>query len=105
MASYLITGTSRGLGFELASLLAARPTSQVRSIALAARNQTPALREPIDKHPGRLYFVRLEVTSQESANAAVSEVEKALGSAGGLDVLINNAGIMPFNPKGIAEAY
>ena len=105
MASYLITGASRGLGLTLATLLAARPESQVRSIVLAARSLSPALKVLIAKYSNRLHFVSLEVTSQDSVNAAVKEVEKLLEPSGGLDILINNAGIMPFNPSGIAEAY
>ncbi|EXJ91482.1 hypothetical protein A1O3_00030 [Capronia epimyces CBS 606.96] len=106
MASYLITGTSRGLGLTLATILAARPEDQVRFIVAAARTKTPALEALINKYPSRIAFVELEVTSQESIDAAVVKVKQVLGpsSNGGIDILINNAGIMPFNPSGIFEA-
>lgn len=104
MANYLITGTSRGLGLELASLLLARPTNEVRWIGLAARTKTPALEELLEKHTARVHFLPIDVTGPESVSKAVLEVESVLGSSMGLDVLINNAGIMPFNPQGIAEA-
>lgn len=105
MASYLITGTSRGLGLTLAKFLAARPKDQVSLVFTAARNKTPALEELIGKYPGRVVFVPLEVTSQETINAAFKSVEQALGPNDGLDVLINNAGIMPFQVNGISQAY
>lgn len=105
MSSYLITGTSRGLGLTLTKFLAERPVEQVRFIAATARKQTPALAELTTKYPGRVVFVPLEVTDQESVKAAVAEVEKALGPNEGLDVLINNAGILNVTPGGIANMY
>ena len=105
MASYLISGTSRGLGLTLAKTLAARPENEVSLIIAAARNKTPALEELINKYPGRVVFVQLEVTSQESITAAVEFATAALGHDGGLDVLINNAGVMPFAVNGISQAY
>src|SRR4051812_37303898 len=104
MANYLITGTSRGLGLELASSLLTRPPNEVRWIGLAARTKTPALQKLLENNAARVHFIPLEVTSPESVNAAAEEVGKALGPSLGLDVLINNAGIMPFNPQGITKA-
>lgn len=103
MSSYLITGSSRGLGLELVKFLAEKPIAQVRIIFAAARRQTPGLADLTKQYPGRVVFVPLEVTSEESVKAAVPEVEKALGSKEGLDVLINNAGILNITPGGIAE--
>lgn len=105
MASYLITGTSRGLGLLLTTFLLQRPTDQVRFVAAAARTKTPALETLINKYPGRIAFIPLEVTSKESVNAAVVKVQEALGADAGLDVLINNAGIMPLVFEGITQAY
>lgn len=104
MASYLITGTSRGLGLTLAKFLAARPKDQVSLVITAARHKSSALEELIGKYPGRVLFVPLEVTSEASVNTAVKSVEEALGPSRGLDVLINNAGIMPFQVNGISQA-
>jgi NAD(P)-dependent dehydrogenase (short-subunit alcohol dehydrogenase family) len=88
MASYLITGTSRGLGLTLTTLLADRPKSQVKIVIAAARKQSPALETLINKHSGRVVFVPLEVTSAQSVEAAVQALEGTLGEDG-LDVLIN----------------
>src|ERR1700760_1700567 len=41
--------------------------------------------------------VTLDVTDEESAQAAVAQVTEAFG---GLDILVNNAGIMSALPKG-----
>ncbi|KAE8441719.1 hypothetical protein EG329_004505 [Mollisiaceae sp. DMI_Dod_QoI] len=88
---------SRGLGLELATQLAS--SSNVSTIFATARKESPALKELIQKSNGRVVSIALETTSQESIKQAVTEVEKALGGKG-LDVLINNAGIMDYTPEG-----
>ncbi|EXJ95963.1 hypothetical protein A1O1_01088 [Capronia coronata CBS 617.96] len=103
MSSYLITGASRGLGLSLTKLLAERPVEKVRFIAATARTKTPGLAELTEKYPGRVAFIPLEVTKEESIKAAVTEVEKALGPNQGLDVLVNNAGIASLTPGGVSE--
>ncbi len=102
MSSYLITGCSRGLGLELATQLAS--SSNVSTIFATARKESPALKELIQKSNGRVVSIALETTSQESIKQAVTEVEKALGGKG-LDVLINNAGIMDYTPEGASAMY
>jgi len=97
MSSYLITGCSRGLGLELATQLAS--SSEVSTIFATARKESPALKELIQKSNGRVVLIRLEATDAASIKQAVTDVEKALGGKG-LDVLINNAGIMDYTPKG-----
>ncbi|CZR70069.1 related to short chain oxidoreductase (CsgA) [Phialocephala subalpina] len=97
MASYLITGCSRGLGLELATQLASSPA--VNTVFATARKESPGLKELIQKSNGRVVLVQLEATSQDSIKQAVTSVEKALGGKG-LDVLINNAGIMDYTPGG-----
>ncbi|KAF2763105.1 NAD(P)-binding protein [Pseudovirgaria hyperparasitica] len=96
MASYLITGTSRGLGLELVSQLAARPVEDVRLIIATARNtEAGALQTLATEHKHRIELLSLDVTSQESISAAVKQVETLLGGKG-LDVLVNNAGVCTY---------
>ena len=102
MATYLITGSSRGLGLEFASQLSALPSTSVRTIYATARSETPALRSLIVQSSGRVVFVELETTSRSSAAAAAAAVEKHLDGRG-LDVLINNAGVMPVYMTGGIE--
>ncbi|KAH6960293.1 dehydrogenase [Fusarium avenaceum] len=100
MSSYLITGCSRGIGLALAGLLASKPTSEVGKIFAGARNETDALKKLIAESNGRVEFVPIEVTSEQSVKQASETVKKALGS-NGLDVLINNAGVMSYTKNGI----
>ena len=101
MASYLITGSSRGLGLELVRQLAALPSSRVSRVFATARNPSSAqLKEVMNESTGLIIFVRLDATDQSSIMNAVIQVAKEIGTSG-LDVLINNAGVMPTSPDGI----
>ncbi|KAL9590734.1 MAG: hypothetical protein Q9203_000456 [Teloschistes exilis] len=101
MATYLVTGSSRGLGLELVRQLAALPPAQVGRIFATARNDSwTELSELIHRSSDRVVFVRLDTTDYASIKKAVVEVAQSLGSLG-LDVLINNAGIMPTSPDGL----
>ncbi|KAF9634144.1 Short-chain dehydrogenase/reductase SDR [Lasiodiplodia theobromae] len=93
MASYLITGASRGIGLTLVTMLAAKPASEVAKVYAAARSESEALKKVIASAASRVVFVPLEVTSQDSIKAAAAKVDE-LQAGKGLDVLINNAGIM-----------
>lgn len=93
MASYLITGSSRGIGLAVAALLASKPSPEVSKVFASARSNTDSLREIIAEYAGRVEYVQLDVTSEESVKEAARHVEKSLDGRG-LDVLINNAGIM-----------
>ncbi len=84
----LITGASQGIGRALA-LVAVRRGAKV----LAAARNEELLRELADevrKTGGTLFTVAADVTSPEDRQKMV---EAAIGHFGGLDVLINNAGI------------
>ena len=91
MASYLITGSSRGIGLEVTKLLSSSPS--VGTVFATARSLSSALQDVINSSSGRVHFVPLEVTKDDSIAAAVKEVTQKLGDGKGLDVLINNAGI------------
>ncbi|KAJ6153560.1 hypothetical protein N7470_006519 [Penicillium chermesinum] len=101
MASYLVTGASRGLGSELVTQLAAKPVTEVRIVFAAARSSNPQkLEELAAASNGRVQLVRLDVGVKESAQEAANEVEKKLQGEG-LDYLINNAGVMDYHPNGL----
>ncbi|KAE9365578.1 dehydrogenase [Stipitochalara longipes BDJ] len=102
MASYLITGCSRGLGLALAAHLNTYPSSEVGTILATSRTESAALKSLAENSKGRVVFIQLDTTNEASIKNAVTETEKILGEKG-LDVLINNAGIMGFAPQGIAS--
>ena len=103
MATYLITGSSRGLGLELATQLAALPSTQVARVFATARSAPSAdLTRLIDGSSGRVVYVKLDTSDHTSVQNAAVEVSRNLEADGlGLDVLINNAGIMPFSSEGV----
>jgi NAD(P)-dependent dehydrogenase (short-subunit alcohol dehydrogenase family) len=106
MANYLITGSSRGLGLALATELCTLPPSTIGLIFATARSSTPSLQALIGNSNGRVVFVELDATNEASVNDAIKHVESVLGAKdpdGGLDVLINNAGVMPVTAGGVQE--
>lgn len=101
MASYLVTGSSRGLGLALISRLASLPKTEVGTIIATARQEnSPQLKDLVNASSGRMELVKLDVTDSVSvANAAKSVEEKLKGK--GLDYLINNAGVMDWSASGL----
>ncbi|PWY66018.1 short chain oxidoreductase [Aspergillus heteromorphus CBS 117.55] len=97
MASYLITGASRGIGFEIARQLAAKPATEVGTIFATSRSLNASLEELAEQHPGRVAHVPIDVTDPNSIRDAVQAVERTLDGKG-LDVLINNAGVTAWCP-------
>ncbi|EGO03964.1 hypothetical protein SERLA73DRAFT_175670 [Serpula lacrymans var. lacrymans S7.3] len=97
--TWLVTGASRGIGFELVKQLLTAPTTH--SVFAACRN--PAGANGLNalahgspefhsqSHPA-LHVVQMDVTDENSINAAKEEVKEILNGRG-LDYLINNAGI------------
>jgi NAD(P)-dependent dehydrogenase (short-subunit alcohol dehydrogenase family) len=100
MASYLITGASRGIGLALTEILAGKPATDVSIVFAAARTETDSVKTLIAKHAGRIELIPIDVTSADAVKKAATKVEQSLGGKG-LDVLINNAGIMNHTPKGV----
>lgn len=104
MASYLITGSSRGIGLGYVAILARKDASEVSQVFAAARSESAALAKIIAESAGRVKFVPLEVTSESSAKEAAQRVEQLLGGKG-LDVLINNAGVPSHTEGGIENMF
>ena len=82
MTTTLITGANKGLGFETARQLVAAG----HTVYLGARDAERG-RRAAEQTGAR--FVRLDVTDDASVEAAAKSIE----ADGGLDVLVNNAGI------------
>ncbi|OJK02973.1 hypothetical protein ASPACDRAFT_113531 [Aspergillus aculeatus ATCC 16872] len=92
MSTILITGSSRGLGFELVQQFAALLPENGLIIA-AARNITPALEEVIAREKGRVAFVALDITDEASVVRSAEEVRGVLGDRK-LEILVNCAGVI-----------
>jgi NAD(P)-dependent dehydrogenase (short-subunit alcohol dehydrogenase family) len=80
---WFVTGASRGLGRAIAE---AALKAGHRVITASRTESTLA-----DAHPGRLVHLPLDVTDRSAVFAAV---ERAAAVFGGLDVVVNNAGVM-----------
>jgi len=89
----LITGASSGIGAGLARRLAA----EGHRVLLGARRMERiiALREEIRAQGGEAEAMALDVTSRSDF---VEFAQTAVKLWGGIDVLINNAGVMPLSP-------
>ena len=87
----LITGGASGFGLGIAEALLARGT-QV-AIGDIDRDRLQAAERSLDSD--NLLTVELDVTSPASAAAAVAACEARFG---GLDTLVNSAGVIAFNP-------
>jgi NAD(P)-dependent dehydrogenase (short-subunit alcohol dehydrogenase family) len=81
---WLITGSSRGLGWELAKTVL---DSGDKVVATARRPEQ--LEELVQKYGDRIRAVALDVTDAAAARAAV---QTAIDEFGALDVVVNNAG-------------
>jgi NAD(P)-dependent dehydrogenase (short-subunit alcohol dehydrogenase family) len=104
MSSYLITGSSRGLGLSISRILVCKPSDQVSVVFASSRSRSAALDELIAANPGRIVFVQLDVSKRDSVDEAVRRIEEVVG-ARGLDILINNAGILNYTRGGIVNMY
>ena len=84
----LITGSNKGLGFEMARQLAEAGVT----VVLAARDtqKGEAAAELLRNEGADVRFLKLDVTNREDHEAAAAYLEKDFGK---LDILINNAGI------------
>lgn len=100
----ILTGAAGGIGYRLALLLA----SKGARLALVERNvaRLNEICAEINQNGGTATGIALDLTSE---GAAGQVVEASLQALGGLDIVINNAGIMDFtlyerqSPERIAQ--
>ncbi len=90
----LITGGSSGIGLALARTLAAN-----NEVVIAGRDVSKLKGAQADIPS--VQTLRLDVTSEDDARAAIDWIE---GHLGGLDVLINNAGVLKRHAWDSADA-
>lgn len=107
----LVTGASSGFGALTARALADAGHTVYAGIRQTTGRNATAVADAADhaeRHGVALRTVELDVSSQESVDAAVAEVTAA---AGRIDVVVHNAGHMvlgpteSFTPEQIAEIY
>lgn len=105
MSSILITGGSRGIGFELARQFSELPETTFSKILVTTRSNPPQqLVELIAAQKGRIVEVRAEITTEQGTKELAAKVDEILGDKG-LDILVNNAGVCPATPSTILRTY
>ncbi len=85
----LVTGAASGMGAATARLFAREGAKGV-VVADLLEKEGKAVVAEIEKAGGKATFVSLDVTNEDQWKAAV---DKTVATYGGLDVLVNNAGI------------
>jgi NAD(P)-dependent dehydrogenase (short-subunit alcohol dehydrogenase family) len=88
MASVLITGTSKGIGFETA--LAFGRAGHTVHATMRKPSQSPELAEVAAREKLPIMVSAMDVDSDDSVTRTITSIEKERGP---IDVLVNNAGI------------
>jgi clavulanate-9-aldehyde reducatase len=89
----LVTGASSGIGEATAVALAREGAAVV--VAARRAERLKALAERLDEDGARVLPVELDVTDEAACRDAVARTVEAFG---GLDVVVNNAGVMLLGP-------
>src|SRR5271163_2726107 len=88
MASVLITGTSKGIGFETAVAFG-RAGHQVYA-TMRNPSQSPLLAETAARENLQIMISKMDVDSDQSVRDGIAAILKENGP---IDVLVNNAGV------------
>ena len=87
----VVTGASSGMGQEYARLLA----KQGADLVLASRHLATETQKMVEDAGGKVLTQSCDVTSAEDVRALANATKSNFGRC---DILINNAGIYPFQP-------
>lgn len=90
MPSYVVTGASRGLGYEFIRQLSADPSNQVFGLV---RNKSATDKKVVGDGIKNVTIIEADIIDYKSLQAAKTQIEEATG--GSLDYLINNAAFVP----------
>lgn len=92
MKNILITGASSGIGAACAKRLA----EEGHQVVLMARrkDRLTKLKEEIESAGGKAHIHSCDVTNADAVKSEVGQMVKQLGS---IDVVVNNAGLMPLS--------
>lgn len=85
----MVTGANRGIGLELVTRMSSLDTE----VVIACSRTMSAELEELVKVQENVHHFPLEITSQESVDAAFESISALLGGKG-INVLINNAAIL-----------
>ncbi|KAA8642704.1 hypothetical protein EYZ11_012319 [Aspergillus tanneri] len=102
MASYIVTGTSRGIGWEFLRQLSSDANNTVIGLV---RDKSATEKKVLEELQGRsnVHILQADITDYGSLQSAVADTAKITG--GRLDYLIANAGIVPqfdaYDPIGV----
>ncbi|MED3885448.1 SDR family oxidoreductase, partial [Priestia aryabhattai] len=88
----IITGASSGIGEATAKELSAKGAKLV--LAARREDRLKALQEDIKANGGEAIYKVVDVTSHEQMQELAQD---ALSAFGRIDVLVNNAGLMPLS--------
>ncbi|CAF4157979.1 unnamed protein product, partial [Adineta steineri] len=91
----LITGANKGIGFEVVKKLIEKPSSNSKDIILLGSRDVKRGEDALKQlgSPPNVHLLQLDTSSKESIATATNEIKQKYG--GHLDVIINNAGIVP----------
>ncbi|KFX96191.1 hypothetical protein V490_03476 [Pseudogymnoascus sp. VKM F-3557] len=90
MSSYVVSGASRGLGYEFIRQLSDNPANTV--IGLVRNKEETEARVAAELQRSNIHIIHGDLTDYESLKKAAEDTAKITG--GGLDYLIGNAGIV-----------
>ncbi|KAI0628084.1 C-signal [Trametes polyzona] len=94
-ATWLVTGTSRGIGLEIVRQLL-ESSHNVVIAACRTPEKASALQDLGDTAKGTLHIIQIDVSDVESIRGSAKELERILGPDTGLDYLVNNAGVAAY---------
>ena len=111
--SVLITGCNRGIGLEFVRhFLNAKPPPDHVIGTCRDQSKSEDLNALAERYPNRLHIVKFDVTHWNEYDGIVKIVNEIVGVGNGLNLLINNAAILPeseeldvINPECMIETY